>query len=159
MPQRVQGLGYQDPEHLQSSRELPAVGHLDDEMQVILLDAVVRQGEAQPLLSLAERSLEPAESLRSPEPRQPSSDPPDDVDRPVDLGSSFVRNSRVPLERLPLGRRQMFLPLLSRPPREQHELSPSIMLASVSVVHGSAEEPDISSSLGDSASFLAGRCS
>src|SRR5262245_37796263 len=48
----------------------------------------------------------------------------------------------------------MFLPLPSRPTREQHELSPSIMLVSVSVFHGSAEEPDFSRSLADSRLFF-----
>src|SRR5262245_368861 len=111
---------------------------------MVLLDAVVEQRESVPLLPFPKRSLESPESARSPEVRQPSPDPPHDMDRPPDLGSSLVRNSRVrpSLHNL---RRQMFL-LRSPPIREQHELL-------LRVLHGSLEEPSSPRSLATSHFF------
>src|SRR5262249_25406867 len=75
---------------------LPPIVDLDDEMQVILLDRVVDEDEPALLLALAEGPLESAQSARSPQARQTSSNPPHDVDRAAHLGPRLVRNSRTP---------------------------------------------------------------
>src|SRR5262245_28182065 len=78
MPERVQRLGDPDAESLEAARQLPPVVHLDDQMEMIVLDRVVNEDELALLLALAESPLESSQSARSAEARQTSTNPPHD---------------------------------------------------------------------------------
>jgi len=93
-PEAIERLRDADHQALHAAGELAAVVGLDDQVQVVLLDAELDQAEAGLGLAGAEGALEDSVGLRRAQPRQPVADPEHDVRGAADVGASDVRNLR-----------------------------------------------------------------